>query len=474
MTRERPPITGITGGSHGLAATYAKVRALATRYDTAGRRMRGWAGVGGHTLGNADLLESSVLSPATFAEAETAVLAATTGTDGILVASVGWRTDALLVRVTVRSFEETDDLVRGSFDVLDHLIGRALGTALPGALVVGAPLLLGAAVVVGPHAEVRGTRTSDDVQEWLHRHPALVQHLVNGAGGLLDGLWDGLTPGPFGPGMLPTFHPDTESAAGTLAGLFDDGEAEVTRRDDLTVDSGGRQPGCLADVLRHLDETDNLAGNGTIEVQTITGPGGTVGHIVYLPGTDDMATLPWTQDGDVRDLGTNFALIGGDDTAYARGILEAMAQAGIESGEPVMLVGHSQGGMAAAHLVHAGTPYDITQVITTGSPTAHVPGLPGDVPVMSFENRGDVVPLLDGEDNADTTHQVTIRFDDHETSVVGNHGIPHYVNGARAADASDHPSIVDQVAGMREQGFLSRGDPGTGSTSQVFQITRRH
>src|SRR3546814_9817478 len=44
--------------------------------------------------------------------------------------------------------------------------------------------------------------------------------------------------------------------------------------------------------------------NGTIEIQTLDAGTDGVRHIVYLPGTDDIATLPWTQDGDARDTGT--------------------------------------------------------------------------------------------------------------------------------------------------------------------------
>src|SRR4051812_25389231 len=82
------PITQVTGGLGGLAATYARVRALADRFDTAGDRMRGWAATGGRTLCDPDLVESAVLSPLTFAAAEQTILAATTGTHGVLVESV--------------------------------------------------------------------------------------------------------------------------------------------------------------------------------------------------------------------------------------------------------------------------------------------------------------------------------------------------------------------------------------------------
>ena len=107
--------------------------------------------------------------------------------------------------------------------------------------------------------------------------------------------------------------------------------------------------------------------------------------------------------------------------------------------------------------------------MTAGSPVGGESGYPPGTHVLSLENRGDVVPLLDGRDNADSVQQVTVRFDDHETSVVDNHDLRHYVRGARAAEASTDPSVREQLASLRASGFLTRH--GT-ATSQVFQISR--
>ncbi|MCW2843393.1 MAG: hypothetical protein JWN22_1309, partial [Nocardioides sp.] len=195
-----------------------------------------------------------------------------------------------------------------------------------------------------------------------------------------------------------------------------------------------------------------------------------VRHIVYLPGTDDMATLPWTQDGDVRDMATNFALIHGQDTAYTQGILQAMHDAGIQPGDPVLLAGHSQGGMEAAAILSSNHDYNVTNVVTAGSPTAQVDGFPPGTHVISLENQGDVVPLLDGEENPDSPQQVTVHFNDQGSSVGDSHGLDHYANGAAAVDASGDPSIQEQLANLQANGYLGTG--GQQVTSQVFQITR--
>jgi hypothetical protein len=107
--------------------------------------------------------------------------------------------------------------------------------------------------------------------------------------------------------------------------------------------------------------------------------------------------------------------------------------------------------------------------LTAGAPTAQVHGFPPGSHVLSLENRGDVVPLLDGHDNPDSRQQVTVQFDDHETSIAANHAVAHYVHGAAAADVSTDPSVREQLASLRTHGFL---DSGAVATSQVLQITR--
>ena len=477
---DTPPITQVTGGADGLAATYGHVRALADTYQRAGGTMREWAAADGRVLVDRDLVESAVLSPLTFAEAEAAVVAAATGPHGILVESVAYDADAVLVRVTVWAFEECDRLVHDSWEMLDYLVGRTIGFGLATA----APFVLAAGVIAGPELYViwqhlppglqqqiqaDGVAAADALQEWLDEHPETVQHLVNGGGGLLDGLTGGVAsyvPGALG---LGTFDPTTNDAAATLAALYgDEGAPHVHPEPGLTTGLAGVQPGSLHDVMEHLSQTNDLP-DGTIEIQTITDPDGSVRYVVYLPGTDDMTTTPWSQDGDVRDMATNLNLVAGHDTTYEQGIRQAMHDAGIGPDDPVLLAGHSQGGMEAAAMLSHGSGFNVTHVITAGSPTAQVDGFPPGTHVLSFENQGDVVPLLDGEDNPDSVQQTTVRFDDHETSIGANHGLQHYVHGADAADASTDPSITEQVQSLQSSGFLGTS---AGASSQVFQITR--
>lgn len=496
------PPSEVTGGSAGLAAQYSEMRAVATAYDTAGNRMRDQAGLGARLLANGDLLESAILSPLTFAEAEAAVAWATTGPDGILVASLAWEADAVLVRVTVEAFEATDELVRVTFEVVDYTVGRVIGFTLASVLAVAlatAPVWVPALAVTAGRAstlysllppglqqrlrdtggEITDT-LAEDLQAWVIDHPDVVQHLINGGGGLVDGFWDGLAPGlPLGPFGIPLFTPTAEGAAGVLAGLYPpDGSPDVTVRGDL-ASPGGHQPtpGSLADVLTHLDAVNswstelNPENNGTVEIQTWLGADGVPHHIVYLPGTDDLTTLPWTMDGDVRDMPTNFLTVNGQSTAYAQGILEAMHQAGIASTDPVLLAGHSQGGIEAAWIASHSTEFNVAQVVTAGSPVAAMGTYPAGTQVLSLENHGDATPLVDGEDNRGAVNHVTVTFDDRGPSIGASHDLAHYVNGAAGVDASTHPSLVAAVGDLHGDGFLTGEQAEV--HSQAFQITRR-
>lgn len=473
-----PEITSVTGGAGGIEARYDDITLLASIFDDAGDTMRHDAWDDKTLALNGDLLESAILSPGSFADAEGAVLAATLGPDGLASRAVGLEADALSMQVAVGILRTSDDLARQGMEALDYLAGYALGASLPvlavGGLLGGTALLLSNPALVAILAADPGLREQladgavTDLQSFLEDHPDLVQHLVNGGGGLLDGLLGTLPPGVRGLVLdelgLDGFHGTTNDAAGDLAGLFADSDPTVTPGTETTRDLPA--PGSLEEMLHNLDET-NKGADGEIDIQRI-GEGDDARYVVNLPGTDS-----WGDDaGDVRDLQSNLQLVGGQDTAYTRGIMEAMRDAGIPPGAPVMLVGHSQGGMAAVHL--AADPdfqsqYDVRHVVTAGSPTAQVPDVPGGTQVLSLENTGDLVPLTDGEDNPDQPNRTTVQFDGRTGSIGDNHSMLTYTRGGAAVDASDDPSITSELDRLRADGFLGSDDP---TTTQGYTITR--
>ncbi len=454
MTDEVAPITDVSGGRHDpvvrraaeLAISYAAARDLADTYDTAGSTLRRWAGLGTATMAEGDLLESALLSPGSFAEAEAAVLSATFGPDGVAVDSLGWEADAILIRITIELLEEKDQLAHHALEAFDYALGRVIGTVVP-RLLLGAPQVSIPLTVLASKVAV----------PWLEEHPGAQRHLFNSGGGLLDGLSGSLCPGPGGLPFLPPVHPTTEAAAASLAAVLGpEAPAQVTQH-PVPVPVAPRSVADLVGNLAAVNGTDATPQpDGAITIQQVAAVDGTVSWIVYAPGTDDP--LPWHHDQTVRDGIGNLQLAAGLPTAYGDGLLQAMRRAGIGPPDPVLVVGHSQGGMEAVNLVSNGSEFNITNVVTLGSPTAHEESPPDSATkVLSLENVGDPIPIVVGESNRPSEHHVTVRFDSRAGGF--EHELSHYVHGAQAADDSAHPAIAEQVASLHA--FLDGTTTGT-------------
>ena len=149
--------------------------------------------------------------------------------------------------------------------------------------------------------------------------------------------------------------------------------------------------------------------------------GNVTGYVVDIPGTKDW-NAPWDPK-SANDSGVNIDAMAGNNTVLQQGIEEALREVGAQgTGVPVMLVGHSQGGIVAAQstndLVASG--YNVTHVVTAGSPVGRI-DIPGNVQMLSLENKGDVVPHLDASDNPNTANRTTVTFENQTGTVGDNH-----------------------------------------------------
>ena len=207
-----------------------------------------------------------------------------------------------------------------------------------------------------------------------------------------------------------------------------------------------------ADLIEHIvDMHGGDADNGEIAIEE---------HVTI--GEDGTQTRSWTVDirgtqsfaigqKGPQDMTTNLQGVGGMDSDQFYAIQEAMKDAGIAPGEAVEFAGHSQGGIMAAQL--AADPdvrarYNVVSVVTAGSPTATI--APTDVPVLSYENSGDIVPGLDGY-ATQGDNVTTVMFHDYQATCDGtdpvpcSHSAPVYVEEIRsslnAAKASTDPGL---------------------------------
>ena len=158
--------------------------------------------------------------------------------------------DARSLRLVVAALSAADSGVAEAVAGLEHLVGRTVGWTIgataPALLPVGL-LAAGRTVLLAPDLP---QRAAPALERWLTAHPEEVEHLVAGGGGLLEGLWDGLTPTvPGGPWGLPLDTGDAAAAAALLSRLYPDGRVRATPLPGVRVEASSRAPGDVADLV---------------------------------------------------------------------------------------------------------------------------------------------------------------------------------------------------------------------------------
>src|SRR5690606_16153340 len=145
------------------------------------------------------------------------------------------------------------------------------------------------------------------------------------------------------------------------------------------------------DALRRDNPHGLPLDTGRIGIQELRTEGGSRSFIVQIPPTegDRISHAPgaWGGQGASRDWASNLRLVAGQHPAAMDDVRAAMAAPGpdglpiVPPGARVLLVGHSQGGIVAAHLAAdpsfasaSGAPgtYEVTHVLSMGSPVQTV------------------------------------------------------------------------------------------------------
>ena len=225
-----------------------------------------------------------------------------------------------------------------------------------------------------------------------------------------------------------------------------------------------KSPQSISETITHCQEVQSSKNSlgqgyeeaGVISIQRVEHADGRVSWVVYVPGTTD-----WTVgDGEPQDLLTNLEAVGGTPTAMESGVVTAMRQAGIQPGEEVALYGHSQGGITVSNI--AADPaiqerYNITTVLTAGSPTAGA-DIPDDVHALHLENTGDAVPGLDAAPTPTGPHRQVAMLDTHQMDMGGYpHASDVYAQATegleeRAPELADWRTSFSHASGAGEQG----------------------
>lgn len=179
----------------------------------------------------------------------------------------------------------------------------------------------------------------------------------------------------------------------------------TTNDNDQTI--GAFTPGSL--IQQFMEDGTYPEG---IKIRTLEKSDGTRSHIVYIPGTQD-----WIGNSDNAFDGVDnvSAYVGGETTGM-KAALEVLRQQGVTEDEPILLVGHSQGGLIAAGMAADSTirsKYNISGVLSYGVYVEHF-DVPDDIPVTQVRNSWDPVAEVTNnyQSHMDNLNDVVIDWPD--------------------------------------------------------------
>jgi len=356
-------------------------------------------------------------------------------------------------------------------------------------VVAGSPLLLGAAVVAlpvtgsllrdgGSGAASAGGEPPEGAAGPLGGDPLDGARAAGGpfAGvrladpGLLLSALLGTAVGSAG-AVLSGRSPAPRTARGLVEVGAASGTADATRVTTTrvpvpsSVAAAGPPRGTGAVMARVRQTADTDGGPaGRVRVEVVTAADGSRSAVVYMPGVQD-----WDPDSrNPMSGGTALRAEAGMTSAYTDLVVQALEDAGVAPDEPVMLAGHSLGGIAAAQVASdpaVAERFTVTTVVTAGSPVGAA-DVPAGVTVLALEHPDDWVPRFDLSANPDARNVTTVTA---PTPAWADdaHGSDGYVELAAQVDASREPSLV----AWREHVAPFLASPG--ATSVVTEVAGR-
>ena len=263
----------------------------------------------------------------------------------------------------------------------------------------------------------------------------------------------------------------------------------------------GGDPARLGDVFGEASEVDDAGGTGpgpdestVVKIEKIVDEYGNVSWRVVLPSTQDWQALaPFMSDeqksimeklaatgqyvfddGSTADVDSNIALMLFPElrTQYERAVIAAMEEAGVRGGpdgDPIMLVGFSQGGIMAGHLAaNRSEQFNFQAVIVGGSPIDTM-NIPPKTTVVSFQHTGDVVHQLDLAPGQQKPNWLTIG-DDPPLDADGNPQVAHNADSyQQTMSEEEHMEQILEFAPEFEQFFPTDvdGNPIPGSEAET-------
>ncbi|HEU4676363.1 MAG TPA: hypothetical protein VFS29_10265 [Motilibacteraceae bacterium] len=437
----------VRGGVGGVDAELDDLEAFADALRRCGLRVGSVVAALARLAVDPELPLAAPLAPAA-ALRTAAALAALAAPGGGLLLAARIEATGLALQAAAGTYRAADaaagaavDSARSAAGELLVVAGATVVAATAGGILLGLGVAGGAAVAAGlpvlpllPTLASTGPRSSLERgvgalvraagtagQEVLADHPALLDLAVLGTSRLLT------EPGAPVGRVDPRVATGLLLALGRRAGRLRDGRAATVQPlvpppagSDLAPVPSGLHGLLAGSVAVSHQPVPGSAGDGCgpgaaarVRVLQVDGGQGRA-WVVQVPGT-----LCWSPTAGTSpvDLTSDAALAAGqrsvlaDSAATALG--EAMRTAHAAPGEPVLLVGHSLGGMVAAGLAADSAfrrRFAVRGVVTAGSPVA-ADRVPDRIPVLSLEHRTDPVPRLDGRANPARAGWTTVTAD---------------------------------------------------------------
>ena len=390
-----------------------------------------------------------------------------------------------LVSVDPRALTEAAGLLDGAVNGLDAADFDLVNAAMrpPGSWFAGPDDLLTPlrarveAVRRGRHAP---HRTADELRDLARVARSAASHHSAAEAGLRarlleTGIWTvGQTQGLVFPWLGLFTRPGADRVLAGLAAVLALGTRPVAIVPILDPPQLPPPDGMKA-LARTVARSDDRVGEdgsraapqATVTIQRLTHADGTRTWVVAVPGMQSMGFgLGLATDND-----TNARLLTGIENAMTEGVLLAMEAAGIPPREPVVLAGHSQGGMVAMTVAGAvAGRYRIGGVLAMGSPS--VPkDMPAGVPLVRVQHGEDPIPSGDGvrtDVGPDTT--LVVRATGSSVLSLDAHDVAEYVRTAEGLDAGlDAQGAVDPRV---EAITALLGDEDTTAQTSQYQVTR--
>lgn len=191
-------------------------------------------------------------------------------------------------------------------------------------------------------------------------------------------------------------------------------------------------------LLSRIEKSRAASDVGQIQIMKHVNRAGTTSWSVVLSGTQSW--LPGA--GNPQDMESNLQVVAGQVSDQEVAAAAAMEMAGIRPGDPVEIVGHSQGGAVALALATnpaLSKQYNFVSVLTAGSPTGTLRST-RTLPVLNLENLADPVPALDAAASRRGKNTVTAYFDPREIGLnkkLTAHSLGTYVEALRQVEVRE-------------------------------------